>query len=284
MADKDEQAIPANDRSRSGRAAVRLTVLRDDRHLLGPEGEAALCAAMRRRPLLAFDFDGTLAPIVSRPHTARVSVAVARRLEMLSRLLPVAVITGRSVADVSTRLGFRPQFIIGNHGAEDPARASCSAGGELQPLRATLRSRGRILSEAGIDVEDKGYSMAFHYRLAGDRPRALAAIETVLQGASDKVKVFGGKCVVNVAPAHAPDKADAVEDLVRRCGSAAAVFVGDDVNDEPVFVRSKPDWLTVRVGREDAGSRASYFLDNVKEVGLMLHRMLDLVGSPQTPR
>lgn len=256
-----------------------MTSPRDKHHLLGPVGEEALAAAMRLQPLLAFDFDGTLAPIVSRPGAARVSVALARRLDMLSRLLPVAVITGRRVDDVAPRLGFKPHFVIGNHGAEDPATRASGAGGALEPLRAQLRSRAQSLRAAGVDVEDKRYSIAFHYRLAGDRAKALDTIDSVLRGTRDKTRVFGGKCVVNVVPDNEPDKADALESLVRRCDSAGAIFVGDDVNDEVVFVRSQPNWLTVRVGRDDAGSQARYFLDSITEVGMMLHRMLALASS-----
>jgi trehalose 6-phosphate phosphatase len=51
--------------------------------------------------------------------------------------------------------------------------------------------------------------------------------------------------------------------LVARCGAACALFAGDDVNDEPVFVAAPPHWLTVRVGRDDrALARAYFFLDS----------------------
>lgn len=249
----------------------------DRLHLLGSKGEEALATAMRLRPLVAFDFDGTLAPIVSRRDAVRVSVVLARRLEMLSRVLPVAVITGRSVAEVAPRLGFKPLFLIGNHGAEDPDTPS-SSGGELEPLRTHLRRHGESLKKIGVEIEDKGYSIALHYRLAANRSEALRAIESMLAGSLESTKVFGGKCVVNVVANNAPDKADALEGLVRRCGSAIAIFVGDDVNDEVVFIRSPPQWLTVRVGRDDAGSQARYFLENISEVGMMLHRMVDLAG------
>lgn len=247
-------------------------------NLLSLKGEAALATVMESRPLLAFDFDGTLAPIVSRPHDAHVSVAVARPLELLSRVLPVAIITGRQVADVVPRLGFEPGFIIGNHGAEDPegAPAQTDAGAALDPLRQRLLSDGAALRAAGVDVEDKGFSIALHYRLAGDRARAVDVIAAAVQGAEAGTRVFGGKCVVNVVADDAPDKADAVERLVERCGAASAVFVGDDVNDEPVFIRAQPHWLTVRVGRDDPASQARYFVDGTPEVGIMLQRMLAL--------
>lgn len=244
-------------------------------NLLSIKGQAVLAETMRLRPLLAFDFDGTLAPIVSRPDDAHVSVALARRLDQLSRLLPVAIITGRRVDDVAPRLGFQPRYIIGNHGAEDDEIARHGAGDALGTLRARLRTHAPSLRAAGVDVEDKNYSVALHYRLAADRREALDRIANVLDGALDRTRVFGGKCVVNVVPDDAPDKGDAFASLVERCGSASAVFVGDDVNDEAVFVRAQPHWLTIRVGRDDPASHARYYLDGPAEVGILLHRMLE---------
>ena len=73
-------------------------------HMFTLEGEAALASALACSPLLAFDFDGTLAPIVTDPDDARIPAPVARRLDRLASLLPVAIITGRAVADVRERL------------------------------------------------------------------------------------------------------------------------------------------------------------------------------------
>ena len=64
--------------------------------------------------------------------------------------------------------------------------------------------------------------------------------------------------------------------LVARSGAGAAIFVGDDVNDEPVFARAAPDWLTVRVGRDDPASLAMYYVDDLDEVARLLERILSL--------
>jgi trehalose 6-phosphate phosphatase len=250
------------------------------RHLFDPEGRRALQAALGMRPLLAFDFDGTLAPIVARPDEARVAMDVARRLDALSRLRPVAVVTGRSVADVAQRLGFAPQFIIGNHGAEDPSHTAGFDASALQSLRAQLAARAGELREAGVHVEDKRLSLALHYRLAPNRHRARTFIRTLLAQLDPALRTFGGKCVVNVVPAAAPDKGDAVVSLVQRAGCSVAIFVGDDLNDEPVFARALPDWLTVRVGRSVADSRAAFFLSGHSEVKALLEEMLLALAPP----
>src|SRR5579864_1578706 len=183
------------------------------RSVFGPEGMRALEAVLRAQPLLAFDFDGTLAPLVQRPDDARVPVASSRSLGRLARLRPVAVVTGRSVADVARRLGFSPRFIIGNHGAEDAGRGAQLNTSGLDGLRARLTAHAAELDAAGVQVEDKRFSLALHYRVARDQDRATACIRALLAGLDPGLRAFGGKCVVNVVLAGAPDKGDAVASL-----------------------------------------------------------------------
>jgi trehalose 6-phosphate phosphatase len=245
-------------------------------HLFSPDGEAALAALVRQQPLLAFDFDGTLAPIVPRPGDARVPPALSRCLAPLTTRLPVAIVSGRAVADLRARLGFAPHFIIGNHGAEDDSDAATQAQRQaaLDPLRATLAAHAAALADAGVMVEDKGLSIALHDRLSRQPARARALVDTLLAPHAAKLHLFGGKRVVNAVAADAPDKADALLALVARTGARAALFAGDDVNDEPVFARAPAHWLTLRIGRDDAASKARYGLDSQAEMALLLQRVL----------
>lgn len=245
-------------------------------HLFTKKGEAALAATLQHRPLLAFDFDGTLAPIVARPAEARIPTAVAVRLSWLVERLPVAIITGRSVADVRGRLGFTPHYIVGSHGAEDESDplGTAARASALGPLREVLAARGAALADAGILIEDKGQSVALHYRLSRGREHALALIRELLSSTQVPLHIFSGKMVVNAAASGAPDKAHAVRALLARSGASCAVFAGDDVNDEPVFASAPPTWLTVRIGRDVPTSRARFFLDSPNEMALLLERML----------
>ncbi len=250
------------------------------KHLFTPEGQAALDATMRLRPLLAFDFDGTLAPIVSHPDDALIPPDVADKLQQLSRHLPVAIVTGRAVADVRARLGFEPQFVVGNHGAEDGLGTADAArrARRLDPLRQRLAARHAELAALGVHVEDKDQSIALHYRQARPRQRAISLISELLAPADDALRTFSGKMVENVVAADSPDKAEAVQSLLARSGARSVVFAGDDVNDEPVFVAAPPEWLTVRIGRDVENSRARFFLDGPAQVSTWLQAMLDLLA------
>jgi trehalose 6-phosphate phosphatase len=247
------------------------------RHLLSARGEAALAALMRRRPLLAFDFDGTLAPIVARPEDARVPATVAARLAVLALRLPVAIVTGRAIGDVRHRLGFDPQYLVGNHGAEDDhhdADDSEQLMHALDPLRRLVEAERGALAVHGVDVEDKGLSMALHYRLSPQPQAALALIEALVAQLPPTLQVFAGKMVVNAIASRAPDKADAVRRLQARCSAGSVFFAGDDINDEPVFEAATRRWLTVRIGRDERPSRARFFLDDIDQVAPVLERML----------
>jgi trehalose 6-phosphate phosphatase len=259
-----------------------LTPPRSMQHLFTPEGDAALAGVLGRRPLLAFDFDGTLTPIVARPGDARLARGIAGQLARLGKLLPIAIVTGRQIADVRSRLGFEPAYVVGNHGAEDvadPAGAEAHAR-TLEPARIRLRDNRALLDAAGILVEDKRQSIALHYRLAHDRDAARRLIDGLFPGEEHAWRVFAGKQVVNLAAADAPDKAAAIRALVARCQADTVLFAGDDVNDEPVFATAPPHWLTLRIGNGTAPSRAVFYLDHPRAIAPLLERILRLLPHP----
>ncbi|NBD21330.1 trehalose-phosphatase [Aquabacterium fontiphilum] len=251
-------------------AAARLAAL-------SPQGRQHLQAVLHPPPaLLVFDFDGTLAPIVAQPDAARAPLAVARALEALMQHHVVAIVTGRAVDDVAGRLGFVPHHVLGSHGAEDPADVQSAERiahhrSALDELRAACDgSWAASLGDAGVQVEDKGLSLAFHYRLSRDRQHALSVVRGLLAEHGGGLRTFDGKCVVNAMADEAPDKADAVETLVARTGISRVVFAGDDVNDEPVFERRRPGWFTVKVGGDPRQSAAEFHLGGTAEMALFL--------------
>jgi trehalose 6-phosphate phosphatase len=246
------------------------------KRLFSPDGEAALAATMRREPLLAFDLDGTLAPLVDEPDQARVPEPVVQRLQRIAALWPIAIITGRTVQDACQRLPFAPWRIVGSHGAET-ARGSRTvrAAEDLDAARLLLRLAREELVAAGVTIEDKRASIALHFRAAPDRQRAIHAIAKALQGLPPFLNLFSGKAVANIVAGWANDKSQALAELVAEWGARSALFVGDDINDEPVFARDEPTWLTIRVGQDYPNSQARYFVDGVEDMPRLLDLVLD---------
>ena len=250
-------------------------------HLFSDSGLAMLAITLRAEPLMGFDFDGTLAPIVARPDDVQIPSRVAEHLRIVAAELPVAVITGRAIADVRSRLGFKPAYVIGNHGGEDETDppGSDARRAVLEPVRHQLLERRGALLACGVGIEDKGQSIALHYRLSPMRKQARMLIEAILAPYASSLHIFPGKMVVNVTGLHAPDKGDAMRQLVARSGARSAFFAGDDINDEPVFEAALPNWMTVRVGHAISTSRARFHIDGHDDVILMLERIVALLGS-----
>ncbi|HEY7726641.1 MAG TPA: trehalose-phosphatase [Anaeromyxobacteraceae bacterium] len=237
-----------------------------------------------RRTLLAFDFDGTLAPIVRFPGEAGLTPGTARLLRAVAADWPCAVISGRARADLLPRLaGVRFRWVVGNHGVEDGRRALPAAA-----WRARVRSwrralRGALGGRCGIEVEDKGLTLTIHFRRAPDPAgarRAAVRAARDLRGA----RTVPGKMALNVLPAAAPGKGDAVELLVRRGRFERVLFVGDDVTDESVFRRRFPvPVVSVRVGRR-RGSGAAFWVPGRAGVDRLLALLARARSSRAAPR
>lgn len=257
------------------------------RPLFTPEGTAALRRLAGQRTLYGFDFDGTLAPIVARPEDARASVLTERKLATLAARVPVAVLTGRSVADMRRRIEFTPLHLIGNHGAEGlpsplhhSLADSLTAGNGIPQHESSAREWVRqwpaaiapYSDDPGIFVEDKTYSISIHYRLAADRVAAERAVAAAVASLVPAPRVIGGKYVVNLLPADAPDKGQALATLARFEHCDAAFYIGDDETDEAAFRGAPAHWVTVHVGEGDP-SAAQFFIAHQGEID----RCLDLL-------
>lgn len=244
-----------------------------------PEGLAgALAALARRGALLAFDFDGTLAPLVSDPAAAALPEATRARLARLAARRPCAVLSGRALPDLHGRLvGLPLVALVGNHGLE----AEDGAGGHgvtglVGAWRAALDER--LAGEPGVVLEDKRLSLAVHYRAAPDPARAARAIRRAaadLRGA----RVYGGHAVVNVVPADGPHKGDALRALLEGRQPREALYVGDDETDEDAFgLVDELPLLGVRVGPA-ASTRARHVLPGQAAVDALLDVLLDGAGA-----
>ncbi len=244
------------------------------RYILTGPGRELLRQFAWSNLLVAFDFDGTLAPIVSVPGQAAMRAGTRKLLREVAERYPCVVISGRARADVASRLrGIRTAALIGNHGSES-RRAAPRALREVGRWHALLVRR--LASLAGVTVEDKGYSLAIHYRRSRAKTRARKAIHRAA-AALGEVRLVSGKQVVNVLPADAPNKGTALERARARFGCDTAVYVGDDDTDEDVFALDQPGrLLSVRVGRK-AASSAPYFLRRQSEIDAFL-RVLARIG------
>jgi trehalose 6-phosphate phosphatase len=241
-------------------------------------GSARLAEVVRPDMLCVFDFDGTLAPIARTPHEVRIPDDILGKLRRLAQLTRVAVITGRAVADIRDRLEFDPWAVVGNHGIEGvpgidfPAgqyRRDC-LGWENQTM-VMLKEDG--LSGVGVWIENKIYSLSVHYRGVVGIPDVEARLEHLLARLTPAARLIGGKCVINVMPADAPNKGEALDVLCRVSNATGALYVGDDVTDEDVFEMARESWLTIRI-EDSIASAAEFYLPHRVAVGYLLDQLI----------
>jgi trehalose 6-phosphate phosphatase len=244
-------------------------------HLFAPEGLLAIERLAPEQSALIFDLDGTLAPIVPHFADAEVPGETAQLLSALSASWTVAVVTGRSVKDAEQRLGFEPAYLFGNHGAERAGQHTPELKNrQLDCCRDYLNRHALQLSARKIIVEDKGFCLALHYRQSDNPAVQRAWLHGLMLPMTPEIVLTDGHMVINVLLAGAPDKGDAMLAILEECDAQAALVVGDDDNDEPMFIKAPRESVTVRIGDSLIRSRARFRLDSQLQMNALLSMLL----------
>ncbi|WP_416971373.1 trehalose-phosphatase [Streptomyces sp. 4F14] len=211
---------------------------------LTPLARQAL-ATLRTHPsrtLLAFDFDGTLAPIVEDPEKSRPYPGATEALAALAeRGARIAVITGRP-AEVAVRYGqfegVEGMTVLGHYGAErwDQATKTVTAPPPPPALDAVRAELPGILGAMDVWVEEKGRAVAVHTRRAKDPQGLWEALRQPIAelAARHGLIVEPGRLVLEIRPAGM-DKGAALHSLVEETGVTAVLYAGDDLGDLPAF-------------------------------------------------
>jgi trehalose 6-phosphate phosphatase len=210
-----------------------------------PGGQAGLSALIARpsRALIGLDFDGTLAPIVDDPATARADPAATAALRRLSGLAgTVAIITGRPAADAAEFAGLAAApavIVLGHYGSERWENGTLTSPPPPPGLAAAKSGLPGLLAGAdpGTYVEDKGSAVAVHTRRAADPEAELERLRPPLTDLASRtgLAVEPGRFVIELRPAGS-DKGRALRDLAAQRSAAAVMFCGDDRGDLPAFL------------------------------------------------
>jgi trehalose 6-phosphate phosphatase len=231
---------------------------------------------------ILLDIDGTLLELMPTPREVWVPPGLAKTL---NRLLvrtngALALVSGRSLNDID--LIFAPEQLpaVGGHGAEmriDPDSESVAS--HAPPMDKELKRRLAAIAKLspGILLEDKGYSLALHYRLAPHAEKAIYAAVSLIRAdlPNAPIEVLPGKCVCEIKHSGFT-KATGVRELMTHepFKGRRPLFIGDDVTDESVFgIMPDYDGLAFSVGRRAKGV-AGHF-DAPSDVREFLAHLLD---------
>jgi trehalose 6-phosphate phosphatase len=240
--------------------------------ILAEDQRALLADFAHSNVLLAFDYDGTLAPIAPTPAGARMRRDTRRLLTLAARLYPCVIISGRALDDLTRRLRHIPAwYLFGNHGLE-PATPDAPCPTHTQQWALHLEQR--LPRDLGIVIEDKKYSVTIHYRNVLDKHRAIEAIDKAVAEIPD-ARALGGAEAVSLLPRGGADKGVALQQACRWFACDSAIYIGDDATDEDAFASASPEkLLAIRVGGSD-GSMARYQLDRQEDVDELLRILVD---------
>ena len=231
---------------------------------------------------ILLDIDGTLLDLAPTPREVWVPPGLAKTL---NRLLArtngaLALVSGRSLNDID--LIFAPEQFpaVGGHGAElrigtDNEAVASHAPPMDKELKRRLAAIARL--SPGILLEDKGYSLALHYRLAPHAEKAIYAAVSLIRAdlPNAPIEVLPGKCVCEIKHSGFT-KATGVHELMTHepFRGRRPLFIGDDVTDESVFaIMPDLDGLAFSVGRRAKGV-AGHF-DSPDDVRQFLAHLLD---------
>ncbi len=235
--------------------------------------------------VLYLDFDGTLAPIVAEPEEARMTTKTRAILEELALLegILVCVISGRSLADLKSRVGLSGVVYSGNHGLEiegGPLRFLHPEAGRSRAAVEAFSNKvaGLPLLIPGVQIDLKGLTTTIHYRRA--EPEARAQIESIVHLIAPPdhpdLAIFEGKMNFEVRPRLDWNKGSAVRWIQDRIKdrTALAFVAGDDRTDEDAFP-ALPEAITIHVGPGDSSS-ARYRVPEQADLEVFLGWLLEL--------
>jgi trehalose 6-phosphate phosphatase len=229
------------------------------------------------------DIDGTLLDLAPTPREVWVPPGLAKTLSQLHEKTSgaLALVSGRSLNDID--LIFAPEQFpaVGGHGAEMRISADSEAVAvHAPPMDKELKRRLAAIAKLspGILLEDKGYSLALHYRLAPHAEKAIyEAVSLIRADLPDApIEVLPGKCVCEIKHSGFT-KATGVRELMAHepFRGRRPIFIGDDVTDESVFaIMPDFDGLACSVGRR--AQRVAGHFDEPRDVRAWLARLVDV--------
>ena len=231
---------------------------------------------------ILLDIDGTLLDLMPTPREVWVPPGLTKTLNRLVEKTngALALVSGRSLNDID--LIFAPDVFsaVGGHGAEmriEGERESVAA--HAPPMDKELKRRLAAIAKLspGILLEDKGYSLALHYRLAPQAEKAIYEAVSLIRAdlPNAPIEVLPGKYVCEIKHSGFT-KASGVLELMTRepFKGRRPLFIGDDVTDETVFaIMPDFDGLAFSVGRRAMG--VSGHFDSPNDVRQFLTHLLD---------
>jgi trehalose 6-phosphate phosphatase len=231
---------------------------------------------------LFLDFDGTLCPIVEDPAEACLSQMGIETLQRLAKkdTVKVAIISGRKLSDIKSKVPVDDFIYSGNHGLEIEGHGIHYNHPVPGAYYDEIQNLGKILHDAfarfkGVIIENKELSLSIHFRMAEEG--RLEEIHKIIaaNNVNGLLQVRNDKKTCEIMPDLQWDKGKAVLNILDHYSQQhdlVPVYIGDALTDEDAFKALKKDGITIRVGPSQS-SAAEYYLQNIEDV----YRFIDVL-------
>jgi trehalose 6-phosphate phosphatase len=235
---------------------------------------------------LFLDVDGTLLEIAATPDSVQVETSLQDLLDRLRTVLggAVALISGRPIVDIDRLFGPQRWAAAGVHGLErrDSQGRWRAQNGFNVAFVAQARERLQQLANRlpGTILEDKGMSVALHYRQVPHlESQVQSGTRAILRALGGRLVLLEGRMVVELRLAG-PNKADAIREFLAESPfkGRRPIFIGDDVTDEKALEEvERIGGLSVAVGDR---VRAMLRVSGPRDVRIFLEELAE-AGAPQ---
>jgi alpha,alpha-trehalase len=229
-----------------------------------------------KRPVLFLDYGGTLAAATHQIEEVRISKKTRRILRKIARLMPVTIVSGRDVEDICMQVGLQELFYAGSHGLDirgHDIHLELPEGDEsLEDLDRAMETLTRQLENiAGVSIERKRFAIVVHFHQEDiDNANQVAAVVKQVQALLPRLKITGGKEVLELLPDIDWDKGRAMNWLLSELGmdgtNVLPIYIGDDITDEAAFIKLREKGIGILVADRPQPSAATYRMNNPEEV------------------
>ncbi|MGM1054960.1 MAG: trehalose-phosphatase [Bacteroidota bacterium] len=241
-----------------------------------------------RKITIFLDYDGTLTPIISDPDAAELPDDNRKMITDLSNSTPVAIVSGRDLRDLKSKIEIDTVIYAGSHGFDitgpDGLEMVHESENEVTPAldEAEKYLKEQLKEIRGVKIERKKFAIAVHYRNVDQKD--VQEVKEAVQKEADRndiLKTGSGKKILELKPDIDWNKGYALDWLTEKLGwdkeKYLRIYIGDDITDEDGFEALSDDGIGILVGTHGEKTSASFALKNTNEVTKFLQYLKEKI-------
>ena len=241
-----------------------------------------------RKITIFLDYDGTLTPIISDPDAAELPDDNRKIITDLSNITPVAIVSGRDLRDLKSKIEIDTVIYAGSHGFDitgpDGLEMVHESEKEITPAldEAEKRLKEQLKEIRAVKIERKKFAIAVHYRNVDQKD--VQEVKEAVQKEADRqdiLKTGRGKKILELKPNIDWNKGYALDWLTEKLGwdkeKYLRIYIGDDITDEDGFEALSDDGIGILVGTHGEKTSASFALKNTNEVTKFLQYLKEKI-------